>query len=148
MPILAVLMLLLEIGCAIHAGKTGRPQFWLYIIIALPGVGVLAYVLIELLPEYLGSYEGQRATQAVGRVVNPGRRYRALASEAEAAPTVENMLRLAEECVALARYDEAIGLFEHCLQGMHANDPKILLGLAEAQFGKGDAADAVATLDR
>jgi hypothetical protein len=148
MPILGIIMLGLQIACAIHAGKTGRQFFWIYLIIFVPGIGMLAYVAVELIPEFFGSYRGQKAARAVGRAINPGRDYRAALEAVETAPTVENMLRLAEECVTLQRFDEAVGLYRRCLQGMHENDPALLRGLAEAEFGAGDAAAAKATLDR
>jgi hypothetical protein len=147
MPILGILMLALQIGFAVHAGKTGRPFFWIYLIIFLPGIGILAYAAVELIPTFFGSYRGQKTTRAVGRLVDPGKGYRALVRDVEIAPTVENMLRLARECPALGRFEEAIDLYHRCLQGMHATDPDILLGLAEAEFGAGRAAPAKATLD-
>jgi hypothetical protein len=148
MPYFGIVMLGLQIACAVHAGKTGRPFFWIYLIIFLPGIGMLAYAAVELVPEFFGSYRGQKAASAVGRMVNPGRNYRGLKDAVETAPTVENMLRLGEECIALGRYAEAVELCQHCLQGMYASDPVILAHLAEAQFGAGDAVAAKATLDR
>ena len=145
---LGLVMLLLQIGCAVHAGKTGRPQFWLYIILLVPGLGMLAYLLVELVPEWLGGPHSRKAAQRLGRMVDPEKRYRALAEEAEVAPTVENRLRLAEECVSLGRFDEAIRIYRQCLTGIHADDPDLMLGLAGAEFGAGDAAAARATLER
>jgi hypothetical protein len=148
MTITAILMLALQIGFAVHAGKTGRPFFWIYLIIFLPGIGILAYAAVELVPGFFRSYRGQKTTRAVGRLVDPGKGYRALARDVEVAPTVDNMLRLAREGAALGRFDEAIDLYHRCLQGMHATDPDILLGLAEAEFGAGQAPAAKATLDQ
>ena len=148
MPIFAGLGLLLALGCAIHAGKTGRPFFWIYLCLFLPGIGPLAYLAIEVLPELLGTRRGRQATSAVARAINPEKTYRALHEEVETAPTVENMRRLAEECVALGRFSEAIALYRQCLHGMYANDPALLLPLAQAQFGASQYADTRDTLDR
>jgi hypothetical protein len=148
MPFLAGLSLLLAIGCAIHAGKTGRPFFWIYLCIFLPGIGPLAYLAVEVLPELLGTRRGRQATSAVARAINPEKAYRALHDEVETAPTVENMRHLAEECIALGRFEEAIALYRQCLHGLYANDPALLLPLAEAQFGAGQFAAARDTLDR
>lgn len=52
MPLIAVVHLLVGIGFAVHAMKTGRPQFWMYILILVPVVGSLAYVLLELVPSW------------------------------------------------------------------------------------------------
>lgn len=141
-------LLILQIALAIHAGRTGRPFFWIFLIIFVPMVGMLAYILVELVPEYLGGYRGRRAAAALGQAVAPGRGYRRLSEEVEAAPTVQNMLALAEECQALGRFGEAVDLYRRCLVGVHADDTAILLGLAQAQFGAGDAAGAKASLER
>lgn len=148
MPFLGVLVFAVAIGCAIHAGKTGRPQFWFYILIFVPGLGTLAYVLFELAPEWLDSYQGRRARKTVGRLIDPEKAYKALHDAVETSPTVENMARLAEECLALTRHKEAAELYQACLQGVHATEPGLLLGLARAQFGLERYADAKATLDR
>jgi hypothetical protein len=55
---------------------------------------------------------------------------------------------LADECVRLGRYDEAIELYKSALTGMHETEPGAMLGLATAEFRKGDADAASATLDR
>jgi hypothetical protein len=148
MPIFAGLGLLLALGCAIHAGKTGRPFFWIYLCLFLPGIGPLAYLALEVLPELFGTRRGRQATSAVVRAINPEKTYRALHDEVETAPTVENMRRLAEECVAIGRFAEAIALYRQCLTGMYASDPALLLPLAQAQFAAGQHADARATLDQ
>jgi hypothetical protein len=148
MPLLGVLVFAAAIGCAIHAGKTGRPQYWLYVLIMVPGLGTLAYVLFELVPEWLNTYQGRRTARTVGRLIDPEKAYKALRDAVETGPTVETMSKLAEECIALRRFDEAAALYGECLQGMHASDPQLLLGLARAQFGAEQFAKAKATLER
>ncbi len=145
MPFGAILVL--QVLLAIHAARTGRMQPWLYIIIFLPGIGCLLYVLVELLPELMGGRTGRRVTAGVVQAANPGRNYRALAREAEIAPTVHNRLRLAEECLGLNRGAEALGLLQGCLAGMYATDPAIRLNLARAHYATGDFAAAVQVLE-
>ena len=36
--------------CAIHVYRTGRPNYWFYVILIFPGIGSLAYILTEILP--------------------------------------------------------------------------------------------------
>jgi hypothetical protein len=81
-------------------------------------------------------------------LIDPEKAYNALHDAVETSPTVENMARLAEECVAMGRHKEATELYEACLQGMHASDPALMLGLARALFGLGQFAESKATLDR
>ena len=39
MPVLGGLIILIQIAFAIHAIRTGRETFWIYIIAFLPGIG-------------------------------------------------------------------------------------------------------------
>jgi hypothetical protein len=131
--------ILLQLLLAWHAVKTGRAQPWLWVLLAIPGLGAIAYIAVELLPAWFGSAHGRRTASVVADGINPGRHYRALAQAAEAVPTVENRARLAHECRQLGRHAEAARLYEDCLQGIHAEDPKLFAGLAQARFSAGDA---------
>jgi hypothetical protein len=77
MPILGA-VLLVDVALIFHASKTGRCQPWCYIILMVPGFGALAYVVVELIPEWFGTYEGQKARARISRALNPEKAYRAL----------------------------------------------------------------------
>lgn len=141
------LVLLVIIALAVHVIRTGRPIYWIFLFVFVPPIGIPVYFLVELLPEFVGGYRGRRAAGALGRAIDPGRGYRRLSEAVEAAPTVQNMLNLAEECLALGRFDEAVELYRRCLQGVHSDDPPLLYGLAQALFGTGDYAGAKSTLE-
>src|SRR3982750_2369893 len=49
--VLGLLGLVLYAGCIFHAIKTGRINYWLLILIFLPGLGASAYLLIGGGPE-------------------------------------------------------------------------------------------------
>ena len=68
-------------------------------------------------------------------------------SEARLAGNVASRQRYAEELARHARYDEAIAQYREALSGLYEHDPNLMLGLAQAQFGKGDARAARQTLD-
>jgi hypothetical protein len=139
--------MLIAIGLAIHAYRTGRMSPWLWIILFLPGIGSLLYVILELGPELLSGRTAIRVKRDLVATVDPGRDYRTLAREVQIAPTVHNRLRLAEECLRLGRVQEAATLYEDSATGLHAADPAVLGGLARARFGTGDLAGARAALD-
>jgi hypothetical protein len=141
------LVLLLQIALAIHAYRTGRMNPWLWIIVFVPALGCLLYVILELAPELLASRTASRAKQNLIATVDPGRDYRACAREVEIAPTVQNRLRLADECIRLGRMEEAATLYEACASGLYAGDPAILGGLARTRFATGDLEGAQAALD-
>src|SRR5579859_7789132 len=107
MPILGALLAAIDLALVFHAAKTGRAQPWAYIILMIPVAGAIAYVVIELIPEWLGTYQGQKTRARIGRAMNPERTYRALKEELEIADTIANREALGEECLELGRFDEA-----------------------------------------
>lgn len=143
----AVVLALLNIGLIVHAAKTGRFWPWGYIILFIPGLGGLAYVLVEVLPAWFGTYQGQQTTRRVGRALNPEKRYRALKDQVDISDTIANRAALAEECLALLRFDEALLQFETILERPLGDDPVFALGAARALFGLGRFVDTVTALD-
>ena len=142
------LILFVQIAYLIHAGRTGRPYFWFMIILFVPGLGILAYLVIEVIPGLLRGRAAARLSQTVSAGLDPTRRYREFARAVETVPSVANFRALADECVRLQRHEEAIDLYKSALTGMHETEPGAMLGLATAEFRKGDADAASATLDR
>ena len=57
MPILGILGALLYFGCIFHAIKTGCINYWLMILVLLPGIGSVAYLLLEVLPAARGKLD-------------------------------------------------------------------------------------------
>lgn len=146
MPIAAVLFAL-DVMLIIHAAKTGRLMPWAYVILLLPGIGGLAYVLVELLPEWMGSAQGQKARRSVAKTLNPEKRYRELIDQLDVTDTIANRAALADECLALGRYDEAEAHYEAILTRPLGEYPIYALGKARAQFGQHRMDQVVATLD-
>ena len=72
---LGVLVLALQAIAAIHALRTGRPYWWFYVILFLPGIGAVVYLFSEVLPETRRNPELKRlgADLPRGVVVLPGR---------------------------------------------------------------------------
>ncbi len=47
---LVILMYIVQIGLIVHVLKTGRQMYWIFILIIAPGIGALAYFIVEILP--------------------------------------------------------------------------------------------------
>jgi hypothetical protein len=120
---------------------------WFYIILFLPGIGALAYIAVELVPQWFGSSRGQRARQQLSTTLNPTGRYRELRDELAVVDTISNRAALAEECLRLGKFDEALEQYDAIIAKPLGDEPSFMLGRARAQFGLGQAAEAVATLD-
>ena len=146
MPI-GIILLIVNVALIVHAAKTGRFSPWGYIILFIPVFGAVAYVLVELLPEWFGSTQGQKARRHVAKTFDPSKRYRALTDELEIADTIANRAELADECLAVGKFTEAEYHYEQILALPMGDDPIYAFGRARAQFGLGHPGDAVATLD-
>lgn len=147
MPV-ALVVILLDITLIWHASRTGRLQPWAFIILMVPLIGALAYIVVELIPEWFGSYGVRQARQRVASKLDPEKRYRELSDRILDADTIANRGALASECLALDRFDEADRHYDHILSLPLGHDPIYALGKARAQFGAGRPAEAVTTLDQ
>lgn len=146
MPYL-ILSLVIQLALVIHIVKTGRNMTWIFVVLFFPLVGTLAYVIVELLPEWTGSRTGVNMRRKLTKLANPDRGFRHASEKFAVADTVQNTIVLAEECLAKERYAEAAELYQRAMRGVHADDPVLLMGLARAKFGQGDPAGTVAALD-
>jgi hypothetical protein len=149
MSLFLLISLLIQVGFIVHVIKTGRNTMWIWVLI-IPGValpGMIAYLLVEILPELMRSRGARRTARGMRKAFDPGGDLRRFESEAQVTGNVASRQRYAEELVRHARYDEAISVYRQTLSGLYEHDPNLLLGLARAQFGKGDAPAARATLD-
>jgi hypothetical protein len=149
MSLLFIVSLLIQAGFIIHVIKTGRNQLWIWVLV-IPGLafaGILAYIVVEILPELFGSRAARRTARGFRKAMDPGADLRRYENEARVAGNVASRQRYAEELVRHGRYDEGIAQYREALTGLYEHDPNLMLGLAQAQFGKGDAAGARATLD-
>ena len=146
MPV-ALVILLLDITLIYHASRTGRLQPWAFIILMIPLVGALAYIVVELVPEWLGSPGAQQARKRIAGKLDPEKAYRELSDRLARSDTIANRQALAAECLRIGRFDEAERHYSHVLTLPMGNEPAYALGKAQAQFGLNRPADALATLD-
>ncbi|MGA2708304.1 MAG: tetratricopeptide repeat protein [Steroidobacteraceae bacterium] len=144
----SIVSLLIQVGLIVHAVKTGRSWLWVAAIGFLPGVGTLAYIAVELLPELLGGRTARRAKVGVQRIIDPDRDLRRASAEVEISGNVDARRRLADELIDRGQYDRAIEVYGGGLTGIFEHDPTLLLGIARAQFAKQDYAAARTTLQR
>jgi hypothetical protein len=144
---LALVLAVVDVVFIIHAAKTGRFNPWAYVILLLPGIGALAYIAVELLPAWFDSVQGQQARRRLARTFNPQERYRDLADQLALADTIANRVAVAEECLALGKFEEARRHFAAVLAQPLGDEPIYMIGRARAEFGLGDFPAAVATLD-
>jgi hypothetical protein len=142
------LSLAVQIFFGIHAVKTGRPFVWVLVIILTSLLGCLAYVIIELAPEWWASRSGQQVKRAIGKKIDPEKTLKAAQKACEQVDSAKNRLTLAEEYLLLNRYNEARELYARSATGIYAEDPQILLGIAKADFGLNNFEAVISVLDK
>jgi hypothetical protein len=146
--LIPILSIAVQAGLIVHVIKTGRNMLWIWAIALLPLLGSIVYVVVEVLPQVLGSRTARRATTGVRRMIDPDRELRRASVEVEVSGNVDARRRLAEELFERSQYDAAIDVYQGGLKGIFEHDPTLLLGLARAQFAQQDFPAARATLER
>jgi hypothetical protein len=105
------------------------------------------HICVELVPEWFSSPGARQARQRIANRLDPDKRYRELSDRLADSDTIANRTALADECLNVARFDEAERHYDHILTLPMGDDPKYALGKAQAQFAAKRPADALATLD-
>ncbi|HSZ53080.1 MAG TPA: hypothetical protein VK801_16050 [Caulobacteraceae bacterium] len=140
--------LLFSIALCVHVVRTRQEMYWLLIILMLQPLGGIVYLVAIVMPGIFGSTTARRASAAARAQLDPGRDYREASADLSQAPTVHNQMRLAKAAAALGRHEEAEGLYAQAAQGIHAEDPVLLLGRAQALNEMRRYDEALAVLDR
>ncbi len=141
---------LLSLGMIVHCIKTGGNTIWVYVLVILmsmPFVGAALYAGVEILPDLLRSRTSQRAMRGIRSTLDPEGNLRRAETDMRISGNVASRQKYADELVRLGRAAEAVPIYQNCLTGVFAEDPKLLLGYAHARFAAGDAAGARQTLD-
>ena len=148
MPLLGFLHIALAIFFAIHAVRSGRNMYWLFVLLAFPFLGSVVYFFAEFLPEQRHSRVVRKTGSALKALVDPNRELREAEKALDQTPSMGNRLRLAQALYGAGRAADALPHFEACAQGMFANDPEALLGLARTQYALKKPLEAWTTLGR
>jgi hypothetical protein len=141
------LCLILQVIFGIHAIKTGRSFAWVLILILFSVVGVGAYIILELLPEWYASPKGNKFKKAVGKKIDPEKNLKAALTACQQLDSAQNRINLAEQYMLLKRYAEARDVYQRTMTGVYAEDPQIILGLAKAEFGVNNAEKTITLLE-
>ena len=133
---------LAQLTLIVHVLRTGRPFWWIWILLIAPAIGGLAYVLVELLPDLRSP--GGAAISWRPRAW----RIRLLRAEIEETDTVKLRLALAAELLAAQDSTGARDAAETCLHGVFRDDPHTLAAVARYRLEAGDFAGTLAALDQ
>jgi hypothetical protein len=141
-PYSGFILLGLQVACAVHALKTGRSYYWLWIILILPGLGCLVYFLVEILPDLRTRGGLNQAGSSLLSLFDRRPSIRDLEEQLEVADTFKNRQQLARAYVAAGRLDEGIQYYRKCLDGFYKDDPQTMLELCRTLYEKASYAEA------
>ena len=141
------LSLVFSILLCVHVVRTGREMYWLMIILMFQPLGGVVYAIINVLPDLTGGSTARRITRAARESLDPTREYREAKDACEDTPTVRNQSRLAAAAASLGKHDEAERLYVEAAQGIHAEDPALLLGRINALLELNRPKDALEVLE-
>lgn len=133
------LVLVLQGICLWHAYKNNELQKWWWLIIFLPVVGSIVYLFIH----FFTKRNIHNVALGMKELVNSNYKVEQLEKESKFTDTVSMKMKLADEYVHKERYKDAIQLYESCLNGLFAEDPKLLLKLVRTHYLDGNFAFAV-----
>src|ERR1043165_9759980 len=145
---LTILLVIIQFSFAFHALRTGRDQKWIWIIILAPVVGCLAYYFMEVFPHSREERQLRRRIHDIAKALNPDGELKRRAEDVATTAGVDDRASLADECLEKGMFDEALRLYEGCLEGPHANDARILFSCARAYFYNGNHRQAEEILRR
>ncbi|NWH09048.1 MAG: tetratricopeptide repeat protein [Alphaproteobacteria bacterium] len=127
----SIITILLDLVTVLHIVRSGADRIWIYIVLIFPVVGCVAYFVAEILPDLWSGRDAVVARDRLHTWVDPNRHYRRLSEDAQITDAVGAKAALAGECFRQGRYAEAEAHYRAALTGLHAEDPALLLGLAD-----------------
>ena len=145
-PILGPSLILSIILC-VHVVRTNQSMYWLWIILVIPWLGAIIYLIAVVLPGLASGSAARGVTRVARDTLDPTREYRAAKAANDDIPTVHSQMRLAKAAAGLGRHAEAESLYGQAAQGIHAQDPTLLLGRATALIELGRAGEALPLLE-
>jgi hypothetical protein len=140
--------LLIGIALCVHVVRTNQPLYWIFLILFVPVLGAVVYLIAIVIPDMAGGTRAKRMGMAARDALDPGREYRQAKGAADDSPTVHNRMRLAAAAASLGRHGEDEQLYGEAMQGIHADDPALLLGRANALIELGRAPEALPLVEK
>ncbi len=146
MPFIGI-SLLFSIVAIVHVVKTDRSQLWIMVLLALPGIGVLAYLAVEVLPGLVQGRTSRMFTNTITKTLNQGRTFDEAKRDYTLSKSAQSACNLADLHCEREEYAEAADLYHGALTGHNENNPDIMRKLAHARFELQQFDQAKNTLD-
>lgn len=133
------IIFVLEIFCLYHAYRNRADHKWFWFIIIFPLLGCILYLY-----HHFYSRENLKVvTEGVKGVVNKNYELEKLEKEVKFSDSIRNKTNLAEKYAEMGRTQEAIQLYQSCLEGYNADNTVVKMRLLECLASTGEYQKAV-----
>ncbi|KHM98631.1 membrane protein, partial [Xanthomonas vesicatoria] len=120
---LILLSIVLQIACCVHVVRSGRPLYWILILLTFSYLAVLIYAVVAVIPDMRNDPTARRSLQRVRRKLDPQREQRDAARKLDVSDTPENRRQLARTLLSQGNYAQAADVYEGALRGLYRDDP-------------------------
>lgn len=133
------LSFLVQIALCVHVYKTGRPYWWIWLLMMGSFIGCLLYVLVEIVPDARRSGSQLTTTSWFIPRRTVIKRARELLEDAD---TVQNRLNLAALLYGYGKKEEAERIATACVSGVFKDDADVISEVARYKVETGNYAEA------
>lgn len=145
---LYALMFGFDLLIALHAYRTGRPQYWPFIILVFPGLGAFAYFVFEIMPELIGPQSPRAIRARANKNVDPLSLLQQAECDLARVDAAGTQSAVGDAHAALGAYRSAAEHYRLALDRMNGRDAKIEMKLAQALFEDGRFSEALKVIER
>jgi hypothetical protein len=146
MPLIGLVHVLVALYFAVHAIRTGREMYWLFLLFMFPFLGSVVYFFAVFLPQSRLQHSLGKASAMVREKLDPGRALREAQTAFDLTPTAHNQIVLAAAFLDAGMAAKAVEQYDACLRGPFAGDPDIRFAAAEARLANKQAQDSATAL--
>lgn len=140
--------LALQVACIVHVFRTGRNTAWIMAIAFLPAIGMIAYFIVEIMPNLSRDRRVGQVKASIADSMDPERHVRDARDAVDFSDTIANRLAFGDALMARDRFEQALHQFREAERMSPHNDRAIGMRIAEAAYEAGLSADALKALDR
>jgi hypothetical protein len=138
--------LIIALFFAVHALRSKREMYWLFILFSFPLLGSVAYFFAEFLPQTRVERNIAKVGGQIIKLLDPTRELREAKELFELTPTTQNQVRLASALLETGNAEGAAEHYESALKGQFSDDADLKFGAARARAEIGQHHDAAMLL--
>jgi hypothetical protein len=138
----------LQVACIVHVFRHGRNTAWVMAIAFLPMIGMIAYFIVEIMPNLSRDRRVRQVKANIADSIDPERRVREARDAVEFSDTIANRMEYGDALMARGRYEQALEQYRIAERKSPHVDRTIGIRIAEAAYEAGLVGDALSALDR